>query len=48
MGKARRPDVVKEAAGWEETKLEQVPAVIVYVPVAEKKYPINREHPATR
>jgi len=46
MGKARRPDAGKGAAGWEETRPEQAPAVIVYVPAAEKRYRINLVHPA--
>ena len=48
MEKARRPDEAKEAAGWEETRLEQAPEGNAFVLHAEKKYPISQEHPAMR
>jgi hypothetical protein len=48
MELVRRPDAVKEEAGWEETRLERDLAAIVFAPVVEKKCLTNQERPAIR
>jgi hypothetical protein len=46
--KAHRPEEVKEAAGWEAIRPEQVRAVIVSAPDVERKFPTSRERHVTR
>lgn len=48
MEKVRRPDEVKEEAGWEAARQGRALVAVAYVPAAEKKCSMKEAHRATR